>query len=171
MDTNDPRIVGPTHPKKARISLERWPLRRKVAATLVVPLVLATTFGALRIQSELSAASTLNVAASAITIVAPAVEFIDRLDRLAAPAATDGPLGDRLARFDESTTALTNLTRSTRFDTTATLNLASAADTAKTVRDELAAGAPPSFVLARRMDSVASDVGSAIVTSTANRRR
>jgi signal transduction histidine kinase len=168
MDTNDPRIVGPTHPKKARLSLERWPLRRKVAATLVVPLVLATTFGALRIQSELSAASTLKVAARAITIVAPAVEFIDRLDRLAAPAATDGPLSERIARFDESATALTSLTRSADFDTPVTLELASAVDTAKTVRDEIAADAPPSIVLAKRMDSVASDVGSAIVTSTAN---
>lgn len=167
MGTNDPRIVVHAHPNTARMSLERWPLRRKVAATLVVPLVLATTFGALRIHSELSAASTLNVAARATAIVAPAVDFIDRLDGLAVPAATDEPIGERIARFDDSAAALTKVARSGDVDTTVTLDLASAADTAKTVRDELAAGAPPSMVLAKRMDGVASDVGSAVVTSTA----
>lgn len=168
MEPNDPKVVGDGHPSRSWASLERWPLRWKVTATLVVPLVLATAFGALRIENELSAASTLSVAADNITIVAPAVEFVDRLDELATASAAGAPVADPLARFDESAATLERLIRSTDFNSTVTVDLITASDTAKTVRDELAAGAPPGVVVAKRMDAVASDVTSAIATSTAS---
>lgn len=166
MDAGDPKIVGRTHPKRSRLSLEGWPLRWKVAATLVVPMVLAATIGALRIQSELSDASELSVAKDNTTIVVPAVRFVDRLDALAAAAVSGSTLVDPIARFDESATAISALIASADFDPTVTAGLATASATARTVRDEIAAGAPPSVLLARRTDSVASDVSSAVATST-----
>lgn len=167
MDANDPKVVGHTHPKRSRFAFDGWPLRWKVAATLVVPIVLAASIGAVRIQSELSAASTLSVATGNTRIVAPAVEFVDRLDGLAAAAASGSSVAAPTVQFDESATALAALIQSAEFDTTVTAELASASATARTVRDEIAAGAPPSIVLADRADSVASDVSAAIARSTA----
>jgi signal transduction histidine kinase len=167
MGANDPKVVGRAHPSRSRLSFSAWPLRWKVAATLVVPIVLAAAIGAVRIQGELADASKLTVASSTTTIVAPAVEFVDRLDALTAAAATGATPADPLARFDESAAALGALVRSTEFDTTVTAELASASAIARTVRDEIAAGAPPSTVLADRTDSVASDIASAVATSTA----
>ena len=167
MGANDPEIVGRAHPKRSRLSFDGWPLRWKVAATLVVPIVLAATIGAVRIQGELAEASKLGVASSNTTIIAPAVEFVDRLDALAAASAGGNALADPIARYDESATALAELLRSTEFDPAVTAELASATATAKTVRDEIAAGAPASTVLAERADSVASGVASAVAISTA----
>lgn len=167
MDANDPKVVGRAHPKRSRWSLDGWPLRWKVAATLVVPVVLAATFGAVRIQSELAAASELNVAAGNTTIVGPAVAFLDRLDGLATAAASGPPTAESLAAYDESVAALQALIRSGDFEPLVTAELATASATATTVRDELAAGAPPGLVMADRMDSVASEVAAAVATSTA----
>lgn len=166
MDANDPTVIERAHPRRSRWSLERWPLRWKVTATLVVPMALAASIGAVRIENELANASELSVASGNAAIVVPAVDFVDRLNQLAS-VTPGGPIEQSLARFDESAAALTTLVRSADLDSTVTADLATASVTAKTVRDELAAGAPASIVLADRMDSVASDVASAVTTSTA----
>ena len=49
MDANGPNVVEHTHPTVSRASFEGWPLRWKVAAIMVLPVLLAVTFGALRI--------------------------------------------------------------------------------------------------------------------------
>ncbi len=87
MDAIGRNVVEPSHPTVSRASFEGWPLRWKVAAIMVLPVLLAATFGALRIQNELSAASKLSVASGDIAIVVPAVELVDRLDGLAYAAA------------------------------------------------------------------------------------
>lgn len=168
MDANDPKVVGHTEPKKSRLTFERWPLRWKVTATLVVPMVLAATIGAVRIRDELAAASQLSVATGNTTIVAPAVEFIDAFDGLTATAATGGSVAEPLAEFDDSAARLAALIRSAEFDPAVTTELATASATARTVRDEIAAGAPPGPLVADRADSVASGVASAVATSTAS---
>lgn len=167
MDANDPTVIGP-RAKRSRLSLERWPLRWKVGATLVVPIVLAAAFGALRIQNELSDASKLSVATANTNVVTPAVAFVDRLDVLATAAAQGAPLTEPLAGFDAAAASLTSLIRSGDFDASVTTDLATASVTARTVRDELAAGARPGTLLANRLDAVAAGVASAIATSTAS---
>jgi signal transduction histidine kinase len=168
MGAGDPNVVGQTRQRKSRLAFESWPVRRKVAATLVVPIVLATAIGAVRIQTELAGAAKLSVASGNTTVVVPGVEFVNRLDELSAAAASGAPVAEPIARFDESAAALAALIRSNDFDPTVTAALATAAVTAKTARDEFAAGAPPNLVVAKRMDSVASDVSAAIATSTAS---
>lgn len=167
MGANDPKVVGHTSPKRSWTSFEGWPLRWKVAATLVVPIVLAATFGALRIQNELSAASKLSVAAGNTRIVVPAVEFLDRLDVLATAAASSAPTEDPLAQFDASATALASQIASADLDSTVTAELASAAATAQTLRDAIASGVVPNATIAEQADNVATDVVSAVTTSTA----
>lgn len=167
MESNDPKVVGRARPRKSIASFESWPLRWKVAATLVVPIVLAATFGALRIQNELSAASKLSVATEDTRIVAPAVEFVDRLDDLAAASATGAAIDEPLAQFDASAASLATFIRSADVDSTVTAELAAAATTAATLRDEIAAGPVPQQRLAEQTASVAGDVLSAVSTSTA----
>ena len=48
MDAHDPDVgehARPTVNRVSRASIESWPLRWKVAATLVLPIMLAATFG------------------------------------------------------------------------------------------------------------------------------
>lgn len=167
MNASDPKVVGHVQPRRSRASFDGWPLRWKVAATLVVPIVLAATFGALRIQNELSTASKLSVASGNTRVVAPSLEFLDRLDGLAAAAASGAPIEEPLAQFDAGVEALDSLITSADLDSTVTAELASASTTARTLRDEIAGGAVPNTQIAEQSANVATDVVAAVTTSTA----
>jgi signal transduction histidine kinase len=134
---------------------------------MVLPVLLAATFGALRIQNELSAASKLSVASDDAVIVVPAVEFVDRLDGLAYAAASGAPMEQPLTQFDASATALASLTTSAEFAPTVAAELATASSTAKTLRDELASGPVPHQRIADQAASVATGVATAIATTMA----
>ena len=92
MEVNAPTVVEDAHPTVSRASVVGWPLRWKVAAIMVLPVLLAATFGALRIQNELSAASKLSVASDDAAIVVPAVDFVEHLDDLAYAATSGAPI-------------------------------------------------------------------------------
>src|SRR5882757_306410 len=115
MEANGPTVVEHAHPTVSWASFAGWPLRWKVAAIMVLPVLLAATFGALRIQNELSAASKLSVASDDAVIVVPAVELVDRLDSLAYAAASGAPIEQPLTQFDASATSLASLTTSAEF--------------------------------------------------------
>lgn len=53
-----------------------WSLRRKVALTLAIPLVLAATLGGLRVIDNLSEAADSSSSAQQVTVLRPAVEFL-----------------------------------------------------------------------------------------------
>ncbi|HTI76297.1 MAG TPA: ATP-binding protein [Mycobacterium sp.] len=165
MEANGPNVVEDAHPTVSRASFVSWPLRWKVAAIMVLPILLAATFGALRIQNELSAASKLSVASDDAVIVVPAVEFIDRLDGLAYAAASGASTQEPLTQFDASATELASLTSSAEFAPTVAAALATASSTAKTLRDEIASGQAPPQRIAEQADGVATGVASAIATT------
>jgi signal transduction histidine kinase len=167
MEANAPNVVEHAHPTMSRASFVGWPLRWKVAAIMVLPVLLAATFGALRIQNELSAASKLSVASDDAVIVVPAVELVDRLDGLAYAAASGTPIQEPLTQFDASATALTSLTTSAEFAPPVAAALTTASSTAKTLRDEIASGPVPPIRLAEQTESVATGVASAIATTMA----
>ncbi|HYZ67527.1 MAG TPA: HAMP domain-containing sensor histidine kinase [Mycobacterium sp.] len=165
MDANGPEVVELPYPTVSRVSFEGWPLRWKVAAIMVLPVLLAATFGALRIQNELSAASKLGVASGNASIVVPAVEFVERLDDLAYAAASGAPIDKPLTEFDASASTLSQLTKSAEFDPPVAAALTTASSTAKALRDEIAAGPVPQPRIAEQGDSVAGNVVSAIATT------
>jgi hypothetical protein len=165
MAASGPNVVEQAHPSVPRASFVSWPLRWKVAAIMVLPVLLAATFGALRIQNELSAASKLSVASGDVAIVVPAVEFVDRLGGLAYAAASGAPIQEPLTQFDASAAALTSLTTSAEFAPPVAAGLATASSTAKTLRDEIAAGPVPPLRVAEQVESVATGVASAIATT------
>lgn len=87
-------------------SIQEWPLRRKVAAALALPVLLAVIFGGLRVQTQLSEASDLSAVKSQAVVLGPAVEFAAATETLAAAAGPQTTPG--------STTALSKA--KTRFD-------------------------------------------------------
>jgi signal transduction histidine kinase len=167
MDANGPNVVEHEHPTVSRVWLAGWPLRWKVAATMVLPLLLAATFGALRIEHELSSASKLSVASGSTRIVVPAVEFVDRLGGLASAAASGAPIGELLIQFDANATTLASLMTSAEFGPTVATALLTASSTARALRDQIASGPVPQLWIADQAQRVASDVVPAIATTTA----
>jgi signal transduction histidine kinase len=57
-------------------TLSEWPVVRKVALVLAIPLLLAVALGGLRVQGELATASAANAAASQVTVLRPAVAYL-----------------------------------------------------------------------------------------------
>ena len=166
MDADGPNVIEHAHPTESRASFGGWPLRWKVAAIMVLPVLLAATFGALRIQNDLSAASKLSVASDNAHVVVPAVEFVDRLNGLADAAASGAPIEEPLSQFDSSVAALASLITSAEFDPTVAAELADASSTAKALRDEIASGPVPQLRIAEQAETVATGVASAITTAT-----
>lgn len=76
------------------LSVSGWPLRRKVALALMIPLILAATFGALRVRSDLVDAEDSSSSAKQVTVLRPAVDYLT-----AAEAAM-------VARYNEDDAAL-----------------------------------------------------------------
>lgn len=63
-----------------RWSLSNWPVRWKVLAIALVPLLLATTFGALRVQSEMSTSGDLRLAAARTNLIPTITKYMSALD-------------------------------------------------------------------------------------------
>lgn len=61
-------------------SLSNWPVRWKVLAIVLVPLVLATAFGALRIQGAMANSSGLRLAAARADLVPVVTKYMSALD-------------------------------------------------------------------------------------------
>jgi len=100
----------PQRPAKrpSRWSMTNWPVRWKVFAIVLVPLVLAGTFGGLRIYSSATDAADLRRAADRAEMV-PAIEsYMGALDAAMLASSTGGDTQSALSKFD---TARQNLQR------------------------------------------------------------
>lgn len=72
-------------------SFSQWPLRRKLASALVLPVALAAILGGLRISSEFDQAREFSAAADASKVVEPLVAFNSAVQTLATSAVKGGP--------------------------------------------------------------------------------
>jgi signal transduction histidine kinase len=63
------------------IALPEWSLRRKLALALAIPMLLAATFGGLRVQSELSQSDNYSATAKQITVLRPAAGYLAAAER------------------------------------------------------------------------------------------
>lgn len=77
-----PPPAAPAKPAKRppSWSLRNWPVRWKVFAIALVPLLLATTFGALRVQSEMSTSGDLRLAAARADVIPTITKYMSALD-------------------------------------------------------------------------------------------
>src|SRR5688572_5411153 len=85
-----------TKRRESGLAVSAWPLRRKVALALAIPLLLAATLGGLRVQSDLVEASNSSASAKQVTALRPAVDYLVAAERAmvaAIASADDGQAG------------------------------------------------------------------------------
>ncbi len=75
------------------LALPEWSLRRKLALALTIPMLLAATFGGLRVRTELAESDNYSATASQVTVLRPAVDYIAAAER-AIITAREKPLVD-----------------------------------------------------------------------------
>ncbi|HEY0229250.1 MAG TPA: ATP-binding protein [Mycobacterium sp.] len=79
----DPAVAAAPsfHPKRPSAwSLSNWPVRYKVLAIVLVPLILATIFGGLRVKGALANSSGLRVAAARADLLPTITKYMSALD-------------------------------------------------------------------------------------------
>ncbi|HET7666859.1 MAG TPA: ATP-binding protein [Mycobacterium sp.] len=102
--TNDFELKSQQPPatRPSQWSIANWPVRWKVLAIALVPLVLAGTFGGLRIYSSATQAADLRRAADRAEMV-PAIEgYMASLDAAMLASSTGGDIQAALTTFDAS---------------------------------------------------------------------
>src|SRR4051794_285058 len=75
-----------------------WSVRRKVAAVLALPVILAVVFGGLRVSSELTSASDYSTNQQRAAVLRPALVYLSATERLALPKS----LADRIGGDGQS---------------------------------------------------------------------
>ncbi len=86
--TGPSKPSGPAKPAKPakpqqrppRWSLRNWPVRWKVFAIALVPLLLAATFGALRVESAMASSGSLRLAAARANVIPAITKYMSALD-------------------------------------------------------------------------------------------
>lgn len=88
--------------RPSRWALSNWPVRWKVLAIVLVPLIVAGTFGGLRIYGDVTAEADLRRAADRAEMV-PAIEgYMEALEAAMLATSTNGDMQAALTRFDGS---------------------------------------------------------------------
>src|ERR1700712_3454107 len=97
----EPKAAPP--PKRpSRWVMSNWPVRWKVFAIVLVPLVLAAMFGGLRIYSSWTEATDLRRAADRTQMVPAIVSYMGALDSAMLASSTGGDPQAALTKFDLS---------------------------------------------------------------------
>ena len=82
-----------TQKRASRFGISGWPLRRKVASALAVPLLLAATFGGLRVNNDLEQSNNASVSAKQVTVLEPAIDYLTAAEKgMVAAQATGGTM-------------------------------------------------------------------------------
>ena len=73
---------GPArHGRGRSFALSAWPLRRKVALAIAIPLLLAATLGGLQVRRDLTEAANSSASAQQVTVLRPAVAYLTAAER------------------------------------------------------------------------------------------
>jgi signal transduction histidine kinase len=95
----EPKAAAPAK-RPSRWSLMNWPVRWKVFAIVLVPLVLAGTFGGLRIYASVTEASDLRRAADRAEMVPAIVNYMAALEGAMVAGTEGGDTAAALATYD-----------------------------------------------------------------------
>lgn len=99
-----------------RLALSNWPVRAKVLAIVLVPLLLACAFGALRISASVTAARELRVAATRADMVPAVADYMAALEGVLVSATDGGDVPAAVTAFDDRTSALRGRLAGTEVD-------------------------------------------------------
>ncbi|MDE9366641.1 sensor histidine kinase [Luteipulveratus sp. YIM 133132] len=115
--------------RHARFAFAEWPLRRKLAAVLAIPVLLAATFAGLRINDSLDTYRSYSKAVDQAAVLRPALEYMAANEDVAEAVAypnDKGKLKPAQQAYDSAQSALINAMDQHRLsdDQTAQLNQA-----------------------------------------------
>ena len=90
----------------AGISVAAWPLRRKMALALAIPLLLAAVLGGLRVTGDLVDSRQAASSAKQVTIIQPAIDYLTASESAMVAAQSDSAAsqGDLIDAIDDITT-------------------------------------------------------------------
>lgn len=121
-------------------AIDEWSLRRKLALALAIPVLLAATFGGLRVASAASQAQSFSRLESRVAVLQPAVRMVDSTSAVAvAGRSTDEAAISRArATFDTSVKELRSVMGTSRLSGEQVTALDQAVASAQTVRNSAA---------------------------------
>ena len=95
---------SPSQGRDSRLAVSGWPLRRKVALALAIPLLLAAAFGGLRVTNDLEESSNASASTQQVTVLEPAIAYLTAAEEgmVAAQSSTgtsQNELDDALAEI------------------------------------------------------------------------
>jgi signal transduction histidine kinase len=108
-DYPEPALVTPAAApisKPPRWSLSNWPVRWKVAAIAVIPLLLAAVFGGVRVSASISEARDLGVAADRADLVPAINDYMAALQNALVVNASSGDVGAADTEYDAASDEL-----------------------------------------------------------------
>ncbi|WP_228566008.1 sensor histidine kinase [Nocardia sp. SYP-A9097] len=157
-------------PRSWQLSLSNWPVTRKVGIVLVLPVLLASTFAVLRINSELQTINNLSAGTEQAAVMGPSIKFESATQELAVAAITGwgnpeaNPVVDNaIGKFDQAVAELETLLRSSRVEVGVAQGMTEAIGDAKNMRNSLRSSSPQA--IADISGAISTKVQSSLTTS------
>jgi signal transduction histidine kinase len=151
--------------KGAGLSVAGWPLRRKMALALAIPLLLAATLGALRVSSDYSDSRQAASSAKQVTVIQPAVDYLIAAEAAMVAAQSDSAAsqGDLIDSIDDIVTnaeALTEARDSADLNDLQVAHVDALLDLSQALRDTGAESLGPAtwIALVRQLESSTSQL-------------
>ncbi len=91
---------SPSKGRVSRLAISGWPLRRKVALALAIPLLLAAAFGGLRVTNDLEQATNASASADQVGVLEPAIAYLTSAEK--GMVAAQSSVGTSQAELDDA---------------------------------------------------------------------
>ena len=151
------------------LSVAGWPLRRKLALALAIPLLLAATLGGMQVSSALAESSEASTSASQVTVLRPAVDYLSAAEAAMVAAqgndtASEGDLVDAIDKISTTATKLEKTAEGANLTDRQSEQVAALLDLSQAMRSEDARTLGPATWVAqvRQLESSVNQLGSSI---------
>lgn len=155
--------------KGAGLSVAGWPLRRKIALALAIPLLLAAVLGGLRVSNDLTDSRQASTSANQVAVIQPAVDYLTASETAMVAAQSDdaasqGDLIDAIADISTNAETLAEARDSADLDELQTAHVNALLDLSQAMRGEGAENLGPAtwIALVRQLESSVSQLVTSI---------
>lgn len=149
----------------AGLSVAGWPLRRKMALALAIPLLLAAVLGGLRVTNDYSDSRQAASSARQVTVIQPAIDYLTAAEAAMVAAQTDsaasqGDLVDSISDIASSAETLVQARESADLDERQTAHVDALLDLSQAMRGVGAEDLGPAtwIALVRQLESSVSQL-------------
>lgn len=149
----------------AGISVAGWPLRRKMALALAIPLLLAAVLGGLRVTGDLTDSRQAASSATQVTIIQPAIDYLTASESAMVAAQSDsaasqGDLIDAIADITTNAETLVQARDTADLNDVQTAHVAALLDLSQAMRGDGAENLGPAtwIALVRQLESSVSQL-------------